>query len=240
MTAAIDFYFWSTPNGWKVAIALCEMGVPFNLRLVNINKGEQFSPAFKEISPNSRIPAIVDHDGPDGEPVSVFESGAILQYLGRKTGKFYGATERERIKVDEWIMWQMGNLGPMAGQAHHFLHYAPLFDPPVVDDYAQNRYRNEVARLYGVLDAQLGRYSHCAGDFYSIADMCIWPWISRHERQQRRLEDTPNVKRWFDEMWARPAVQQGRNIASSSEVSLKSTFGDPDTQRVLFGAGKTT
>ena len=153
MSAPIELYYWPTPNGWKISIALEEMGLPYNLNLVNIGKGEQFAPDFLKLSPNNRMPAIVDPDGPDGAPVSVFESGAILQYLARKTGRFHGETERERIEVDQWLMWQMGGVGPMAGQAHHFLAYAPTLEPPQVLPYAQTRYRNEVERLYGVLEA---------------------------------------------------------------------------------------
>ena len=143
----IELYYWPTPNGWKITIALAELGLPYNLNLVNIGAGDQFAPEFLKLSPNNRMPAIVDPDGPDGAPVSIFESGAILQYLARKTGQLYGATERDRIEVDQWLMWQMGGVGPMAGQAHHFLHYAPQLDPPQVLPYAQNRYRAEVGRL---------------------------------------------------------------------------------------------
>ena len=236
MSKPIDLYFWSTPNGWKISIALFEMGLPFSLNLVDINAGAQHEPAYLAISPGAKIPAIVDPDGPDGAPISIFESGLILQYLARKTGRFYGTTERQRIAVDEWIMWQMSGLGPIAGQAHHFLFYAPKFQPPVNDLYAQDRFRNEVATLYRVLDARLAKVAYCAGDFYSIADMCIWPWISRHERQQMRLEDTPNLKRWFDEMAARPAVQKGRNLSVDSEVTLDRG----DTQQALFGVRRKT
>ena len=155
MTQPIELYFWPTPNGWKITIALHEMGLPYNLNLVNIGKGDQFKPDFLRISPNNRMPAIVDPEGPDGRPISVFESGAILQYLGRKSGKFYGATERERVEIEQWLFWQVGGVGPMAGQAHHFLNYAPSMDPPNELPYAQARYRNEVGRLYSVLNRRL-------------------------------------------------------------------------------------
>jgi len=147
MTRPIALYFWPTPNGWKISIALEELGLPYEVRLVDIGAGEQFAPEFLAIAPNNRMPAIVDPEGPDGAPVSIFESGAILQYLARKTGRFFGATERERIAVEEWLMWQMGGVGPMAGQAHHFLHYAPNLAPPQDLPYAKDRYRREVARL---------------------------------------------------------------------------------------------
>lgn len=212
MPAPIDLYFWPTPNGWKVSIALEEMALPYQTHLVNIGAGEQFAPDFLAISPNNRMPAIVDPDGPDGAPVSIFESGAILQYLARKTGQFYGATERDRIAVDQWLMWQMGGLGPMAGQAHHFLKYAPAMDPPNDLPYAKDRYRNEVARLYGVMDRQLARHEFLAGDFYSIADIASWGWASLWEGQQQTLDDKPHLARWLETLAARPAVQAGRAL----------------------------
>ena len=179
MQQPIEFHYWPTPNGWKIAIALEEMGLPYNLHLVNIGAGDQFRPEFLKISPNNRMPAIVDPEGPDGKPISIFESGAILQYLARKTGRFYGETERDRVAVDQWLFWQVGGVGPMAGQAHHFLKYAPSLEPPQDIPYAKDRYRAEVARLYGVLDRQLAKHRYVAGDFYSIADMSIWGWASR-------------------------------------------------------------
>jgi GST-like protein len=175
MTQPIDLYYWPTPNGWKITIALEEMGLPYNVHWIDIGKGDQFAPDFLKIAPNNRMPAIIDPEGPDGAPISIFESGAILQYLARKTGTFCGATERERIAVDQWLMWQIGGLGPMAGQNHHFIKYAPGLETPQVLPYAQNRYRNETARLYRVLDTQLADNEYVAGDFYSIADMAIWP-----------------------------------------------------------------
>jgi GST-like protein len=231
MTTPIDLYYWPTPNGWKVSIALEEMNLPYTLHLVNIGAGDQFDPEFLKIAPNNRSPAIVDPDGPDGAPISIFESGAILQYLARKTGQFCGPTQRDRIAVDQWLMWQMGGVGPMAGQAHHFLKYAPAMDPPQVLPYAQDRYRNEVSRLYRVLDTQLGKYQYVAGDFYSIADMSIWGWASLWEGQQQTLEDKPNLKRWLDELAARPGVQRGRALAADK----RNTPRDKASEKILYG-----
>lgn len=232
MAAAIEFYFWTTPNGWKVAIALEEMGLPYDLHLVDIGKGAQFAPEFLAISPNNKIPAIVDPEGPDGAPLALFESGAILQYLARKTGQFYGETERDRITVDQWLMWQMGGLGPIAGQAHHFLKYAPAFDPPQVLPYAQDRFRNECHRLYGVLDKQLADRKFVAGDFYSIADMAIWPWVARWERHEQVLDETPHVKRWFEEVGAREGVVRGFGLSPESETQIQQ---DTASHSTLFG-----
>lgn len=207
MIPPIDLYYWPTPNGWKISVALEEMGLPYTTHLINIGKGNQFAPAFLEIAPNNRMPAIVDPDGPDGAPVSVFESGAILQYLARKTGRFGGTTPREQIAVEQWLMWQMGGLGPMAGQAHHFLKFAKEDVP-----YAKDRYRAETARLYGVLDRQLAKHEFVAGDFVSIADFSIWGWASLWEGQQQTLEDKPHLARWLDQMGAREGVQRGRAL----------------------------
>ena len=212
MSTPIDLYFWPTPNGWKVSIALEEMGLPYNTHLINIGAGDQFEPSFLKIAPNNRMPAIVDPQGPDGEAISIFESGAILQYLAQKTGQFGGRTEREKVAVSEWLMWQMGGLGPMAGQAHHFLKYAPRMDPPNDLPYAKDRYRNETGRLYSVLERRLANSEFVAGDFYSIADMAIWPWASLWEGQQQTLEDKPHLTRWLNAVWARPAVQAGRAL----------------------------
>ena len=212
MATPIDLYFWPTPNGWKVSIALEEMGLPYTTHLVNIGAGDQFAPDFLKISPNNRMPAIADPDGPDGAPIAIFESGAILQYLARKTGRFGGTTERDRIAVDQWLMWQMGGLGPMAGQAHHFLKYAPAMDPPNDLPYAKDRYRSEVARLYGVMDRQLARHRFIAGADYTIADMACWGWASLWEGQQQTMDDKPHLARWLDEVGARPAVQRGRAL----------------------------
>ena len=231
MNAPIDLYYWPTPNGWKVSIALEEMGLPYALHLINIGAGDQFNPDFLKIAPNNRMPAITDPEGPDGKPISIFESGAILQYLARKTGRFYGETERDRVAVDQWLMWQMGGVGPMAGQAHHFLKYAPALTPPQDLPYAKDRYRAEVARLYGVLDRQLAANRYVAGDAYSIADMAIWGWASLWEGQEQTLEDKPAMKRWLDEVGARPAVQRGRAVAADRRANLRS---DKKAQEVLF------
>jgi len=213
VTDPIELHYWPTPNGWKITIALAEMGLSHTLHLVDIGAGDQFKPEFLALSPNNRMPAIVDPDGPDGAPISVFESGAILQYLARKTGRFYGTTERDRILVDQWLMWQMGGLGPMAGQAHHFLKHAPAMDPPRDLPYAKDRYRNETARLSRVLDARLGESPYVAGDEFSIADMAIFPWASLWEGQLQTLDDKPNMARWLDTVAARPGVAHGRSVA---------------------------
>ena len=230
----IDLHYWPTPNGWKITIALAEMGLPYRLHLVDIGKGDQFKPDFLAIAPNNRMPAIVDSEGPDGAPISIFESGAILQYLARKTGLFYGATERERIAVDQWLMWQMGGVGPMAGQAHHFLHYAPELDPPQVLPYAQNRYRNEVGRLYGVLDRQLAKTRYAAGDFLSIADFAIWPWAQGWQRQEQGLDDKPHFARWLSELAERPGFIAGKSVAADRRQAAT----DRQAQEILFGKQK--
>lgn len=231
MTAPIDLYYWPTPNGWKISIALEEMGLPYDVHLINIGAGDQFDPDFLKIAPNNRMPAIVDADGPDGAPIAIFESGAILQYLARKTGQFYGETERQRIAVEQWLMWQMGGVGPMAGQAHHFLKYAPGMEPPNDLPYAKDRYRNEVARLYGVLDRQLADNEYVSGAFFSIADMAIWPWASLWEGQEQTLDDKPHLKRWLDAVGERPAVQKGRALAAEMRSNLES---DRKAQDILF------
>ncbi len=228
----IELHYWPTPNGWKVSIALEEMGLPYEVRLVDIGRGEQFAPEFLAIAPNNRMPAIVDPEGPDGAPISVFESGAILRYLARKTGRFGGRTERERVAVDQWLMWQMGGLGPMAGQAHHFLRYAPAMDPPNDLPYAKDRYRDETARLYGVLDRQLAKGEFVAGDAFTIADMAIWPWASLWEGQEQTIEDKPHMARWLDAVGAREGVRRGRAVAEEKRSSIQD---DREAQRVLFG-----
>jgi GST-like protein len=231
MGTPIELYFWPTPNGWKVSIALEEMGLPYETHLINIGAGDQFAPEFLKIAPNNRMPAIVDPEGPEGTPVSIFESGAILIYLAEKTGQFGGTTPRERIAVLEWLMWQMGGLGPMAGQAHHFLKYAPAMDPPNDLPYAKDRYRNETARLYGVLDRRLAAHEYVAGDFYSIADMAIWGWASLWEGQQQTLEDKPHMARWLDTVGARPGVQAGRALHADKRADFRK---DRDAQGQLF------
>ena len=210
MTKPIDLYFWPTPNGWKASIALEELGLDYETHLINIGKGDQFKPDFLEISPNNRMPAIVDHDGPDGAPISIFESGAILQYLARKTGQLYGETERDRVAVDQWLMWQMGGLGPMAGQNHHFNKYAPQLGEDLT--YAKDRYTNETARLYKVLNTQLSLHEWVAGDFFSIADIACWGWASLWQGQKQTLGDKPDMARWLDACAARPGVQAGRAL----------------------------
>ncbi len=231
MTAEIELFYWPTPNGWKISIALEEMGLPYRITPVNIGKGEQFAPDFLKIAPNNRMPAIIDPDGPDGAPISIFESGAILQYLTRKTGRFGGTTERERVAVEQWLMWQMGGVGPMAGQAHHFLSYAPAMDPPQDLPYAKDRYRREVGRLYRVLDRQLADRPYVAGD-YSIADMAIWPWAQNWKGQEQTLDDTPHFARWLADVAARPAVIAGIAVGSELRSALKD---DREAQKILFG-----
>lgn len=213
MTQPIQLHYWPTPNGWKISIALEEMGLPYEVVAVNIGAGEQFTPEFQAISPNGRMPAIVDPDGPDGQPISIFESGAILQYLGRKTGKFYPADERGRVEVDQWVFWQMAGLGPMAGQTHHFRQYAPSFIPDQRQvAYGAIRYTNETNRLYGVLDRQLEGRDFICGD-YSIADMACWPWVVPYRNQGIQLEEFPHLKAWFERLREREAVQKGFRTA---------------------------
>jgi GST-like protein len=199
----IDLYYWNTPNGWKASIMLEECGLPYTVHPINIGKGDQFKPEFLAISPNNKIPAIVDPNGPGGQPISIFESGAILQYLGRKTGQFYPADERRRVEIDEWLFWQVGGLGPMAGQTHHFRIYAPEKIP-----YAIERFTNETHRLYGVMDRRLAEREFLAGE-YSIADIACIGWAKMWERQGQTIEEFANLKRWLDAMLARPAVQRG-------------------------------
>lgn len=202
----IDLYYWGTPNGKKISIALEELGLEYQSHPINILKNDQFSAEFLAISPNNKIPAIVDHDTVDGQPLAIFESGAILQYLGRKTGQLYPQDERQRVLVDQWLMWQMGGFGPMLGQNHHFSRFAPERIP-----YATQRYQDETKRLYGVLDYQLTGQQYVAGE-YSIADIAIFPWIISHEWQNINLNDFPNVKAYFERIQARPAVQKALAI----------------------------
>ena len=224
----IELHIWPTPNAYKISIFLEEAKLPYEVKLVNIGTGEQFKPDFLKISPNNRMPAIVDPDGPGGKPISVFESGAILQYLGRKTGKFYPADERKRVEVDQWLFWQMAGLGPMAGQAHHFRQYAPE-----KMTYAIKRYTNEANRLYGVLNHRLQGRNYIAGS-YSIADMASFPWIRPWERQGQKLDDFPHLKAWFERMNARPAVKRGLDVAKDKQGGL-SLKEDKAAQKVLFG-----
>lgn len=228
----IDLYFWPTPNGWKISIALEEFGLSYKTHLIDITAGDQFRPAFLALSPNNRMPAIVDPDGPDQAPVSLFESGAILQYLARKHDRFYGESERDRLAVDQWLMWQMGGVGPMAGQTHHFLKYAPQMGHDI--PYAKDRYRGETARLYGVLDHQLEDHEFVAGAFYSIADMAIWPWASLWRGQEQTLDDKPHLARWLETVGARPAVIAGRAL----HAEKRKTQHDKSSQDRLFRQGQ--
>ncbi len=224
----IELLYWPTPNGWKVSIMLEECGLPYEIKLINIGKGDQFTPEFLAVSPNNKIPAIVDPHGPDGQPVSVFESGAILQYLGRKTGKFYPTDERKRIAVEEWLFWQVGGLGPMAGQAHHFRLYAPEKLP-----YAVSRYTNEVHRLYGVMNTRLKDHEYLAGD-YSIADIACIGWAKLWERQGQDISEFPHFQRWLELVKARPAVQRGLMV-NAEERAKADLSKDKAAQGVLFG-----
>lgn len=221
----IDLYYWPTPNGWKITIMLEECGLPYTVIPVNIGKGDQFKPDFLKLAPNNRMPAIVDHDGPGGEPISVFESGAILMYLGRKTGKFYPQDERGRVAVEEWLMWQMAGFGPMLGQTHHFRIYAPE-----KIEYAINRYTNEANRLYGVLNRRLEGRDYICGD-YSIADIACIGWAKLWERQGQDIAQFPNVKAWIDRMLARPAVQKGLSVNKDDRNAPR----DAASQAILFG-----
>ena len=231
MPAPIELFYWPTPNGWKITIALEEMGLPYTIHPINIAKGEQFAPDFLKIAPNNRMPAIIDPQGPDGASISIFESGAILQYLARKTGLFGGQTERERVAVEQWLMWQMGGVGPMAGQAHHFLKYAPELVPPQDLPYAKARYRTEVGRLYAVLDRQLVGRDYVAGD-YSIADMAIWPWAQNWPGQEQVLDDKPHFAAWLDRMAARPAVIRGKAVGAALR---NAPVDKAESDRILFG-----
>ncbi len=223
----IDVYSTGTPNGHKVHIMLEELGLPYRIHHIDIGAGDQFKPEFLAISPNNKIPAIVDSDGPDGKPISLFESGAILIYLAGKTGKLLGETDREKYTVLQWLMFQMGGIGPMLGQAHHFRLYAPE-----KIEYAINRYTNEARRLYGVLDRQLAQ-NHCiAGGQYTIADIAIYPWLRSWKNQGIDWADFPHVKRWFDEMEQRPAVKRGVQVLAA----LRKPLTDDKAREVLFGA----
>ncbi len=223
----IDLYTWPTPNGHKIHIMLEEVGLPYKVIPIDINVGDQFDPEFLKISPNNKMPAMIDHDGPGGEPYAMFESGAMLIYLAEKTGKLMPRETRARFDVIKWLMFQMGHIGPMLGQAHHFRAYAPEPIP-----YAVDRYTNEAARLYNVLDVRLGEGEHLAGD-YSIADIAVFPWLRSHERQGQDLDDFPNVKRWFEAINARPAVQRGLEVLA--EKRRQGPISD-SAREVLFGA----
>jgi GST-like protein len=223
----IALYYWPTPNGFKISIMLEECRLPYTLMPVNISKGEQFNPDFLRISPNNRMPAIVDPQGPGNKPISIFESGAILQYLGRKTGRFYPDDGRGRVEVDQWLFWQMGGLGPMAGQLNHFKHYARE-----TLAYAIKRYDDEVNRLYGVMNTRLADRPFLAGR-YSIADMACVGWVNLWKRQGQNIDDFPHLKRWLETVKARPAVRKG--MALGMELRQGIDMKDPDVQSVLFG-----
>jgi GST-like protein len=224
----IDVYTWPTPNGHKVHIMLEETGLPYTVHAVDIQAGDQFKPEFLKISPNNKIPAIVDSDGPGGKPMSMFESGAILFYLASKTGKFLPNDLRDRWSVLQWTMFQMGHIGPMLGQAHHFLIYAPE-----KIQYAMNRYAKEANRLYGVLDKRLGSSEWVACGEYTIADIAIMPWLRSYKNQGVEMEEYPNVKRWFEKINARPAVQRGLAVLGERRRQGPIT---PEQREVMFGA----
>jgi GST-like protein len=226
----IDLHYWTTPNGHKITIFLEETGLPYRIHPINIGKGEQFALEFLAVSPNNRIPAIVDHEPPGGgAPVSVFESGAILLYLAEKTGRFIATDLRGRVEVLQWLFWQMGGLGPMAGQAHHFRVYAPE-----KLDYAVKRYTDECNRLYGVLNKRLADRAFVAGNEYTIADMASYPWIVSHERQGQNLDDFPNLKRWFEAIRARPATVRAYEIVQKVNPQAGKPMGDNE-KKVMFG-----
>jgi GST-like protein len=229
----IDLHYWTTPNGHKITMFLEEAGVPYNVIPVNIGAGDQFKPEFLKISPNNRIPAIVDHEPADGgAPLSVFESGAVLLYLAEKTGMFLSPSLRTRSETLQWLFWQMGGLGPMAGQNHHFSGYATEKIP-----YAIDRYVRETGRLYGVLNKQLAERDYIAGD-YSIADMACYPWIVPHERQGQDLASFPHLRRWFDAIAARPATQ--RAYALAERVNTTPSVSDEESRKILFGQSAGT
>ncbi|MGB6105985.1 MAG: glutathione binding-like protein [Pusillimonas sp.] len=229
----IDLHYWTTPNGHKITLFLEETGLPYTIFPVNIGKGEQFQPDFLKISPNNRIPAIVDHAPADGgAPVPVFESGAILLYLAEKTGQFLSPALRERNEALQWLFWQMGGLGPMAGQNHHFNTYAQDKIP-----YAIDRYVRETSRLYGVLNKQLADREFIAHD-YSIADMACYPWIVPHKRQDQNLSDFPHLKRWFDAIAARPATR--RAYEKADQINTTPSVNDEASRKLLFGQDAST
>ena len=237
----IEVYYWPTPNGHKITIMLEECGLPYEIKPVNIGRGEQFKPEFLAISPNNRMPAIVDPDGPGGRPISVFESGAILQYLGRKTGKFYPTDERQRVQVEEWLYWQMANLGPNAGNAHHFRNYAQE-----KVQYGIDRFTNEVNRLYGVLDIRLADRPYLAGE-YSIADMASYPWVRPYKNQGQDIAEFPNLEKWFQRMRDRPAVAKAVKVGEElrsrpttwrpTRKRRRSCSGSAHSERVGAGSG---
>ena len=224
----IALYYWPTPNGFKISIMLEECRLPYTMIPVDISRGDQFKPEFLAISPNNRMPAIVDHDGPGGRPIAIFESGAVLQYLGRKTGRFYPKDERGRVEVEQWLYWQMANLGPKAGEAMHFRHYAAAENR----QYAIDRFTNEMNRIYGVMNTRLRDREFLAGK-YSIADMACIGWARYWERQGQDIKQFPHFKRWLERMLARPAVYRGMHIRV--EEAAQVNMQDPGVRAVLFG-----
>lgn len=228
MPEPIDLHYWPTPNGWKVSIFMEETGLPYDLVPVDIGAGDQFEEDFLAISPNNKMPAIVDPDGPGGEPMSLAESGAILIYLSEKTGRFFPQAPRERYLTLQWLMFQMGHIGPMLGQAHHFRGYAPEKIP-----YAIERYTNEATRLYGVLDRRLGEAEYLVGDEYTISDVAVYPWLVSHERQGQSMDDFPNLKRWFETVGQRPAVQRGLDVGKELRKPVEEL--DEEARNRLFG-----
>jgi GST-like protein len=227
----ITLYTWATPNGKKISILLEELGLAYKAVPIDIGKGDQFDPDFLKISPNNKIPALVDSDGPDGKPISLFESGAIMLYLAGKTGRFLGKTDRERYEVLQWLMFQMGGLGPMLGQAHHFRLYAP---EPI--QYAIDRYTKEAHRLYGVLDKALAKTGYLAAGQYTIADMACWPWTASHKNQGVDLDQYPNVLKWFNKINERKAVQKGLALFAD----LRKPLTDDKAKALLFGLTSKT
>jgi GSH-dependent disulfide-bond oxidoreductase len=226
----IDLYFWITPNGYKATILLEELGWKYNVIPVNIGKGDQFKPEFLKISPNNKIPAMVDHDGPDGQPIAIFESGAMLMYLAEKSGgKFMPQDTRKRYDVIQWLMFQMASVGPMLGQAHHFRRYAPE-----KIQYAIDRYTNEARRLYNVIDKRVAEVPYLAGE-YSIADMATYPWLRTHNWQGQDLNDFPNLKRWYEAIEARPAVQRGLAVMKEEVEKGRNAPPDKKSWDILFG-----
>ncbi|MBA2693811.1 MAG: glutathione S-transferase family protein [Rubrobacter sp.] len=231
MAQPIDVYFWPTPNGNKITIFLEEAGLPYNIIPINIGAGDQFKEEFLEFSPNNKMPAIIDPEGPDGQPISIFESGAILVYLGEKTSKFLPVDARSRYRTIEWLMFQMGGVGPMLGQNHHFRQYAPE-----KIEYAIDRYTNEATRLYNVIDKRLENNEFIAGGEYTIADMAIWPWLTNHENQGQDLGSFPNLARWYWEMDARPAVKTA--MEKGKKVSESGLTMDDAAKEQLFGGSQ--
>lgn len=224
----IELFFWPTPNGYKIVIMLEECDLPYVIRMVDITKGNQFDPAFLKIAPNNRIPAIIDPDGPDDKPISIFESGAILQYLGRKTGKLYPQDERSRVEVDQWLHWQIGGLGPMAGQAHHFRQYAPK-----KIQYGIDRYTDEVNRLYGVLNHRLADRDYLVKN-YSIADIASQPWVRMYRRQGQDMAEFPHLEAWLLRIKERPAVIRAMEIGKAERHAFD-LANDEKAKRLLFG-----